>query len=311
MNDNKEKLLSELLESINLHQIAPDIAHIEIHGNEVLGLHLVDGLIVESESFSDGIKVKIVVKEGVNIKNPVRFCFGLIPENGIQKIIINTTIQENASAIFIASCTFPNAKNIQHIMDAIITLEKGASLKYFERHVHGPQGGVTILPKTKVFVKKDAYFNTEFELIKGAAGIIDLDYHAVVEQNAKVEMKARIFGRLNDQINIKESAHLIGENSVSVLTSHIALKENAVANIQNKIIADAAFARGHVDCKEIVQDNSKAQAIPIVEVNNPKAHVTHEAAIGSVDSKQLETLLSRGLTEDEAIDLIIKGLLRK
>ena len=49
--------------------------------------------------------------------------------------------------------------------------------------------------------------------------------------------------------------------------------------------------------------------MPIVEVNHPKAHVTHEAAIGSVDNKQLETLMSRGLTEEEAVDLIVEGLL--
>jgi len=47
----------------------------------------------------------------------------------------------------------------------------------------------------------------------------------------------------------------------------------------------------------------------VVEVRNPKAHVTHEAAIGSVDSKQLQTLMSRGLSEEEAVDLIIEGLL--
>jgi len=58
-----------------------------------------------------------------------------------------------------------------------------------------------------------------------------------------------------------------------------------------------------------VQDNAIAKAVPIVEVKHPKAHVTHEAAIGSVDSKQLETLMSRGLTENEAVEFIIQGLL--
>ena len=66
---------------------------------------------------------------------------------------------------------------------------------------------------------------------------------------------------------------------------------------------------GHVDCKEIIQDNGTASATPIVEVKHPKAHITHEAAIGSVDSKQLETLMARGLSEDEAVELIIEGLL--
>ncbi len=37
--------------------------------------------------------------------------------------------------------------------------------------------------------------------------------------------------------------------------------------------------------------------------------MTHEAAIGSVDTKQLETLMARGLDEDAASELIIQGLL--
>jgi Fe-S cluster assembly scaffold protein SufB len=306
----RDKILNELLSSIGLHKMGSDIAHIEIHGNQVLGTHLVDGLLVESQSFDDGVNIQIRVKKDTKIKNPVRFCFGLIPENGVQKLNINTIIEENASASFIASCTFPNAKNIQHIMNATVTIEKGATLYYFERHIHGPEGGVTIVPVTKVIVKEDARYSTEFELIKGAAGVIELDYKSEVYKNAVVDMKARIFGRLKDKIHIKEAAHLKGENSVGVLTSHIALKDEANAIVENEIIADAAFARGHVDCKEIVQGKAIARAIPIVQVNDSRAHVTHEAAIGSVDSKQLETLLTRGLTEDQATDLIISGLLK-
>jgi len=92
------------------------------------------------------------------------------------------------------------------------------------------------------------------------------------------------------------------------LTTHIAVKNQARAEINNEIIAEA-LCRGHVDCKEIIQDSGIARAVPVVEVRNPKAHVTHEAAIGSVDSKQLQTLMSRGLSEEEAVDLIIEGLL--
>jgi len=306
---DKDILIAELLASINQHKFAPDVAHIEIHGNEVLNRNLVDGLIVESQSLEDGVSVKIRVKRGVTIENPVYFCFGLIPENGVQRIFINTLIEEGACAQFIANCTFPNAINIQHLMNAEIELEKGASLSYFERHVHGPNGGGQIVPVTKVRLSEGARFSTEFELIKGAAGVIDLDYAAEVGKDATVDMKTRIFGRLEDSIQIKESANLLGESSTGVLTSHIAIKDKASAIIENEIIADAPYARGHVDCKEIVQDGARARAIPIVQVNNHLAHVTHEAAIGSVDSKQLETLLSRGLTEDEATDLIIEGLL--
>ncbi|HOK00284.1 MAG TPA: SufD family Fe-S cluster assembly protein [Termitinemataceae bacterium] len=303
------ELVAELLASIKQHHYGPDVAHVEIHGNEVLGVHLVPGLEVSSRSLPDGVAVEIRVQRGVHIKNPVHFCFGLLPNQGVQRILSHTVIEEGASARFIAHCTFPNAVDVQHRMEAEIHIGKGASLGYFERHVHGPRGGVLIVPKTKVYLEEDARYTTEFELIEGAAGTVELDYEGVCKAGATLDMKARLYGRLEDTIHIREAVRLEGEGSTGVLTSHIALKDRAQATIENEIIAEAPFARGHVDCKEIVQGEAQARAIPIVFVKDHRAHVTHEAAIGSVDSKQLETLLSRGLTEDEATDLIIKGLL--
>ena len=87
------------------------------------------------------------------------------------------------------------------------------------------------------------------------------------------------------------------------------MRNNARSEVFNKIVALAPYARGHVDCKEIIKDNGIAVATPIVDVRDAHAHVTHEAAIGSVDKKQLETLMSRGMDEDEASEIIIQGLL--
>ncbi|GAI05512.1 unnamed protein product [marine sediment metagenome] len=53
-----------------------------------------------------------------------------------------------------------------------------------------------------------------------------------------------------------------------------------------------------------------ARAIPLVYVNDRQAKVTHEAAIGSIDNKQLQTLMARGLSEEKAVDVIVKGVLR-
>jgi Fe-S cluster assembly scaffold protein SufB len=45
-------------------------------------------------------------------------------------------------------------------------------------------------------------------------------------------------------------------------------------------------------------------------VCHPDAKVTHEAAIGSVDKKGLETLMARWLMPEQAIELIVSGILR-
>jgi hypothetical protein len=65
-----------------------------------------------------------------------------------------------------------------------------------------------------------------------------------------------------------------------------------------------------MDCTEVVRDSALASNTPLVIVRNDQAQVTHEAAIGTVNRKELESLLARGLDEDEAVDLIIRGLIR-
>ncbi len=307
---NRDQLITALYESIGEACVTePGVAHVEIHGNKVLGLHLVPGLEIEAEELVDGISAVMTVKKNVRIDQPVRICFGLLEESGSQKINMKIRLEEGSRVAVLSSCTFPNAIDILHSMDAEIVLEKDAEYIYLERHVHGPDGGVNVIPKAKVILGEGAKFRTDFELVKGRVGRIDIDYDAECDRNSILDMSARISGRADDRISIHEKAHLKGEGAHGVLRTNIAVSDTSRADIKNTLIASAPYARGHVDCKEVVQGQAVANAVPIVEVHHPKAHVTHEASIGSVDSKQLETLMSRGLSEDDATDLIIEGLL--
>ncbi len=287
----------------------PRVAHLFISGNEVVGARDLPGLQVEASEIEDGVDVKINLKEGVKIEKPVHMCFGVMPETGMQKIILKVNLCKDSRINILAHCTFPFAKDVKHVMDADITVGEGASYEYTERHIHSETGGVKVYPEARVYLKENATFRTDFELLKGRVGLIDIDYRTQCEKESTMEMTAKIDGKKGDIIKIRETGHLKGEGSTGVLTTRVALRDNATADVYNEIIAEKPYARGHVDCKEIVQDNARAKAVPVVEVKDPKAHVTHEAAIGSVDSKQLQTLMSRGLNEDEATDLIIKGIL--
>ncbi len=307
-------LVAELLESVGIdprHPLGEDVARIEVHENHVVGRRLVPGLEVDAQETDEGIDALIQVAPGARIQKPIHICFGVLPETGLQRINLKIRVQQDSYASILAHCTFPNAHEVKHLMDAEIVVEPGAHYAYFERHVHGPHGGVDVIPNAKVTVHENAEFTTEFELLRGRAGRIRFDYDAVCHAHSVLEMTARINGREDDDIYIQEKATLAGEAARAVLTSNIALRDRAQANIYNVLTALAPRARGHVDCKEIVLDEAVAKATPIVEVRDPSAHVTHEAALGSVDSKQLQTLLSRGLDEDAATELIIEGLLSK
>jgi hypothetical protein len=257
------------------------------------------------------VSVAITVEKNAVIEKTVHMCFGMLPEEGLQRILMDVDIEAGASVDILAHCVFPNAVDVRHVMEAEINIGEGASYRYFERHVHGDKGGVTVVPRADVRLGPDALFKTEFELIEGRVGEIEIDYETWCERGSSLEMVARIAGLADDVIRIKEIAHLEGEGAAGALLSRIAVSDGAMADIYNELTASAPHAKGHVDCKEIVQDEAIARATPVVDVRHPLARVTHEAAIGSVDSKQLQTLMSRGMSEDEATSLIIQGMLRR
>lgn len=182
-------------------------------------------------------------------------------------------------------------------------------MRYSETHYHGTYGGVEVIPKAVVKVGPRARYYSDFSLLKGLVGSLDIDYSVVGFRDSVSELTARVFGHEKDRIRITEKAVLSGENARSLIKTRVAIEGNATAEVMGITEGAAAGSRGHVDCTEIVKDNASAKAVPIVDVTHPLAKVTHEAAIGSVDRKQLETLMAHGLSPEEATNVIVEGLL--
>jgi Fe-S cluster assembly scaffold protein SufB len=124
------------------------------------------------------------------------------------------------------------------------------------------------------------------------------------------EIAARVYGHATDEITIRDEMILGGRSARGLIKTRVAVEDDATSEVIGITLGLAEGARGHMDCTELVRDRAVARAEPIVNVQHPLAKVTHEAAIGSVDQKQLETLMAHGLTPDEAVDVIIMGLLR-
>jgi len=288
----------------------PDVAHLLIHENRVLSSCPVPGLDIHVEETDTGVNVNLVVLKGCRIEHPVHLCFGVLPKEGIQQINSVITAEEGSYAKLLAHCTFPNAIKVRHLMNAEMEIKHGAAITYNETHYHGQHGGVEVVPKVRVRIESGGRLKTGFTLTEGRVGRLEMDYDVHVGAGATAEMTAKVYGRGDDEILIRERTVLAGEGARSVIKSRVAVRDRAKSTVESITEGAAPYSRGHVDCVEIVQDDAVAVAIPRVSVVDSRAKVTHEAAIGSVDKKQLETLMSRGLDESEAVDVIVRGLLK-
>lgn len=278
--------------------------------NKILGENMPSGIIVNRKETVNGINFNITVEKNKIFKKPLCFCFGMINNKSkTQNININLFLKKGSSLKIIAYCSFPQNTKLAHIMKGEIKLEERANLTYLEKHIHNKVGITKVNASLDINISKKAKFKSNFEMLNGRAGFINLNYHCSVYEMASAEMKVKLKGYGNDKIKINESANLIGKKSKCYLESKIAVKNHASAEVYNKITAKGEYAKGHINCKEILQDNGSVKAYPIAEVLHPKARVTHEASLGGVDNKQLDALMTKGLSEKKAEELIIQGML--
>lgn len=286
-------------------------AGLVVSHNRILFSNSIPGVHIEGAETPTGARAKITVESGKIVQSPVHLCFGVLPKEGLQEIISEFEIGDGAKVSFLAHCSFPNAVRVKHVMDARIHVGRHADMTYSESHYHGEDGGAEVLPVAKVVVEEGGILKNEFKLISGAAGEVRLDYEADLKKAAVCEFDARIYGKKDDKIQVKESLFLNGEGARGLAKSRIVASDRCVSEVVGEAVGNAPDARGHVDCVEIIKGkDARASAVPRLLVIDDRAKLTHEAAIGSVDKKQVETLMARGLTEDEAVDVVVKGMLR-
>jgi Fe-S cluster assembly scaffold protein SufB len=288
----------------------PQTAHLLVDAHHPLSRNEVPGVEVMVRRRLLSVAVKVRVLPGRRIANPVHLCFGLSRPVGTQRVHLEVDVGANSAVRLLAHCLFAQTRRASHVMHARIHVGRNAELSIEESHVHGWSGGSIVKPKAYVDLAPGARFFSDFSLLQGRVGVLQSDYRIDVADQAIVEIRARVHGRGNDQVELRDHIRLNGVGARGMVKTRVALEEQATAVVYGTTDGNNAGARGHMDCTEIVKDDARAESVPVVRVGHPKAQVTHEAAIGTVDQTQLEALMAHGLTPDEAVEMVISGILR-
>jgi Fe-S cluster assembly scaffold protein SufB len=290
--------------------LGPENAHLVADGHDLISCAEVPGLSMDIASEADRIRARIQVEPGARIARPVHLCFGLFERRGVQNIALELRLAAEARAIFWSHCLFSDVEHARHTMNASVDIEEGAELTYQEVHYHGVSTEIEVTPRASVRLGPGARYLADFSLVQGWVGRLDIDYDVDVGAEAIAELTSKVYAHGNDRVRIREAIRLNGERARGLIRSRVAADGDSRVEVLGLTEGNAAYARGHVDCLEIVREAAQVGALPEVRVTHPQAKVTHEAAIGSVDHRQLETLMSRGVAPEEAVDIIVRGMLR-
>ena len=248
-----------------------------------------------------------------NTKNESVHIPVVLSESGIKETVYNDFhIGENADVVIVAGCGIHNSGSSDSQHDGIhrFYLEKGAKVKYVEKHYGDGDGmGKRILnPKAEIYMDEDSVMEMEMVQIKGVDSTIR-DTKADLKAGAKLLVRERLMTHGNQVAESEYIVNLLGENASTDVVSRSVAKDNSYQRFDSKIVGNAPCT-GHTECDAIIMDNAKILAIPQLEANDLDAALIHEAAIGKIAGDQIIKLLTLGLTEEEAEEQIVNGFLK-
>ena len=237
----------------------------------------------------------------------------IITESGLKDVVYNDFhIGKNANVIILAGCGIHNDLHKDSEHDGIhrFYIEENAKVKYIEKHYgEGVGKGARILnPITEIYMQKNANMTMETVQIKGVNDSVR-ETKATLLDNATLVINEKIMTNQKEQAKTIFKIDLEGENS----STHVTSRSVATDNSYQEFISDVTGNNkcyAHVECDAIIKDFGRVKAVPEIYAKNHLANLIHEAAIGKIAGEQLIKLMSLGLNEKEAEEVIIKGFLK-
>ncbi|WP_457567229.1 SufB/SufD family protein [Desulfurobacterium sp.] len=282
-----------------------------IDKNRVLVREPAPGIRLEARETEKGAEVKVYIEPGTKIKEPVNICFTMGETGGEQEISTEILVGEDADVTFKVYGAVADGLSVNHKARTRVTVKKNARFIYDDEHYYGDNSSIVLENYTEAEIEEGAYYLSSFKRAKGRVGNARITLKATVGDRATAVFETKLLGKKDDKIKVTDIINLEGEEARGISKSRIIALDSTYAEFVGETYGNGSYSRGHIDCSEVIRGRDVVlKAVPIVVVNNETAKVTHEAAIGSLDKKQLETLMARGLSEDEAVDVIVQGMLR-
>lgn len=250
----------------------------------------------------------IYVPKGVQTKVPIQSYFRINAGNSGQFERTLIIVDEGGSVNYVEGCTAPNySEDSLHAAVVEVNVLKDAYCRYTT--IQNWSNNVYSL-ETK---RAQALENGTMEWVDGNLGSkVTMKYPSVYlnGQGAHGTMLSIAFAGKN--IDSDTGARMIhnSKNTSSSIVSKSLCKDGGKADYRGKVRfgPKSDGSKSHVECDTIILDEqSSSDTIPVNQVKNGDVSMEHEAKVSKISEEQLYYLMSRGIPEDKATEMIIMG----
>ncbi|MEM3791248.1 MAG: Fe-S cluster assembly protein SufB [Candidatus Micrarchaeaceae archaeon] len=252
----------------------------------------------------------IYVPKGVKVPMPLNAYFRINAERAGQFERTLIIAEEGSEVVYIEGCTAPvYAADSLHAADVEIVVKKNAHVRY-----------VTIQNWSKnvynlVTQRAHVYENGRMEWIDANIGSkVNMKYPSIYlkEQGAEGEVLSIALagdGQIQDSGG---KVYHLAPNTTSRIISKSISKGTGVTTFRGlvHVAKNASNSRVITNCDALLLDESaKTNTYPYVDILTNDAMISHEAKVGKISEEEIFYLMSRGISESDAIAMIVMGFI--
>ena len=250
----------------------------------------------------------VYVPKGVDVTIPLQSYFRLnSPESGqFEHTLI--IVDEGANLHFIEGCSAPKYNKVNlHAGCVELFVKKNARLRYST--IENWSKNMLNLNTKKVIVEE----NGVIEWVTGSFGSrISMLYPMSILKgdNAKMEYTGISFAGEGQNLDTGLKVVHGAKNTASVLSSKSISKSGGIATFRSNVVVspNADGSKSNISCESLMLDDwSVSDTIPTSNIQTDDVEFSHEAKIGKISDDAIFYLMSRGLSEEEAKAMIVRG----
>ncbi len=250
----------------------------------------------------------VYVPEGVHVDIPLQSYFRLNAAGAGQFEHTLIIVEPGASLHFIEGCSAPkyNVTNL-HAGCVELFVKEGARLRYST--IENWSRNMMNLNTKRALVEK----NGIMEWVSGSFGShVSCLYPCTIlhGEGSRCEFTGVTFASSGQDLDTGASViHAAPHTSANINTRTIS-KAGGKATYRSavKVAKNAPYAKCSVNCESLMLDNeSRSDTLPTMDIEGDEADIGHEAKIGRISDEAIYYLTSRGIEENEARAMIVRG----
>ncbi len=248
----------------------------------------------------------IYAEPGAKSPIPAQACLYISRDRVLQPVHNVIIADEGAELDVVTGCT-TSVNEAFHIGVSEFYVKKDAQIRFLM--VHNWSKGTEARPRTGVFVEEGGKYISYYANFY-AAKLVQAKPYIIVKEHGYANSTSVLYAPKETKFDIGGEIHLIGEGARGELISRSVLERGSYVRSPLEIHAETDGVSGHIECKALQLEESVVETVPLLVSKAKDVDLSHEAFVGRIERRKVEYLMSKGLDEEEAVRLILRGFLR-